>query len=45
MFWWFLVCLSVCQQDYLQISERICMHETFIRGVSRAKKQSYTFWG
>ena len=38
-------CPSVRQQDYLQSNERICMHETFIRGVSWTKKQSNKIWG
>ena len=35
------VCLFVCQQEYL----KRCMKLTFTRGVSRAKKQSFKFWG
>ena len=45
MFWSFLVCLYVRPQVCLQSNERVYMHETYIRGVSRAKKQSNTFWG
>ena len=40
-----LACLYVRQQDCLQSNERICMHENYIRGVTRAKKQSNIFWG
>ena len=38
-----LACLYVRQQACLQSNERVFMHATFIRGVSRAKKQSNTF--
>ena len=46
MFWLFcfFVCPSVSQQDYLQGNEQTCVHETFIRGVSRFKKQSNISW-
>ena len=38
-----LACLYVGQETCLQSNERVCMHETFIRSVSRAKKQSNKF--